>query len=273
MKGCSRPPTMMMPLIAPTIRPTQGATSSTPSTPNLVATCGSRNQSAERRAGEPDGDRQHDRRAAGRARASAAPAGRGARSAALRKTKRVSGGEHDEGGQRQRRDAHRGRRRPARHGQQHGADDRADRHDRADREVDAGGQDHRRHAGGDQAGDRDLPQHVEQVAVGEEDVVALGADRRGQHADQEDRRQAPVELGAREEPQQRSRRQRRACGAARRGELHDRLLARLGARRASPVCRPSDITRMRSASSSSSGSSELTMTIASPSPASAKIRS
>ena len=53
MNGCSRPPTMMMPLIAPTISPTAGATSSTPTTPNLVATCGSRNQSASRHPASP----------------------------------------------------------------------------------------------------------------------------------------------------------------------------------------------------------------------------
>ena len=52
---------------------------------------------------------------------------------------------------------------------------------------------------------------------------------------------------------------------ARRGELHDRLLAGLGAREHRRVWRPSDMTRMRSARSSSSGSSELTTTMARPS--------
>ena len=44
---------------------------------------------------------------------------------------------------------------------------RAERQDRADREVDAADEDDHGHADGDKPGDRDLPQHVGQVARGE----------------------------------------------------------------------------------------------------------
>ena len=57
--------------------------------------------------------------------------------------------------------------------------------------IDAAEQDDDRHAGGDQAGDRDLAQHVGQIAVGQEDVAAGRRVRRGEGADQADEQQAP----------------------------------------------------------------------------------
>ena len=184
------------------------------------------------RQGEPEdeGDADECRRRAGRTmprvgsrrvsvrRPTAAPV-----AATLRKRKRVSAARTTKAVERQRGDAHGGGGGPAGDGEEHGADDRAERHDRADREVDAGGQDHRGHAGGDEAGDGDLAQHVEEVAVGEEDVVALGGDRRGEDADQEDGGEAPPELAAGEE------RPHQEAALQRRGEVHDRLLAGLGA--------------------------------------------
>ena len=119
-------------------------------------------------------------------------------------------------------------------------------------------------------GDRDLAQHVEQVAGGEEDVVALRGHRRDEHADQEDRRSAPSRAWCgRAAVERRSCRRARCATAAcaARASCMIALLARLAARRACRVCRPSDMTRMRSARSSSSGSSELTTTMASPSSA------
>ena len=251
MKGCSRPPTISMPLIAPKHRPTQGATISTPSTPNFVAVCGSEKPKQQRGEARPRGKRNQTGRASGRARY------RGRPSARLPALFDVGEDEaHDRKADDQRhqaghRQAHIGCRRLARDGEQHRRDHRADRHQRADRQVDAAGDDDGRHAGGDQAGDRDLPQHVEQIAVGQEDVVALGAHRRGEHAEQEDRDQPPIELGARDQPQALAHAAALA-GDWRRGELHDALLARLGARQHAR-CRPSDMTRMRSDSSSSSG--------------------
>ena len=223
MNGCRRPPTMTMPLIAPTISPTQGVTSSTPSTPNLVSTWGSSTASAAPAPTSPTTAGTARPRTRRRTRLGARP-----RLRALAEQEPGRRRQHDEDRDRRGRKSHRGGRRPALHGQEHGADHGAERHDRADREIDAGGDDHRGHPRGDQAGDRHLPQDVEQVAVGQEDVVALGADRRGQHADQEDRRQPPVELGAREEPKQRHDAMRH--GSARRGEVHDRFLAGLRAR-------------------------------------------
>ena len=55
-----------------------------------------------------------------------------------------------------------------------------------------------RHAGCDQAGDRDLAKDVGEIAVGQEDVPARGRMRRGERADQADDQQTPIELGARQ---------------------------------------------------------------------------
>ena len=96
-------------------------------------------------------------------------------------------------------------------------------HDGADGEVDAGDQDDVRHADRDEPGDRDLPQHVGQVAVGQEDVAAAGGHGRERDAEREDREQAPVELALREHAPDRgdahaarlgSRRRRRTTGVA-----------------------------------------------------------
>ena len=88
----------------------------------------------QRRAGEPDGDRQDP--PAQRVEPRLGPRARPGPGGGMAEPEPRRGGEHDEDGQRQRRHPHRGRRRPALHRQQHGADHRAERHDRPDREVD-----------------------------------------------------------------------------------------------------------------------------------------
>ena len=83
---------------------------------------------------------------------------------------RVADCQHDKSGHRQ---AEGGSGRVALDCQQHGADDRADGHDGPYGQVDAAGDDDGGHTGSDQAGDRHLPQYIEQIAVGQEDVVTL----------------------------------------------------------------------------------------------------
>ena len=233
MKGCSRPLTMNAPLIAPSISAKHGVTSRTAEDPEFrreparrrttaTAAPAARPSSAGMRQAAPRP--QHDlappprldvatareavedeprEKADRRARPQIVAAG----------TPMIAGG------------------RPSRPGQQHRADDRRTAHDRADRQIDAAEQDDDGHAGRDEAGDRHLPQHVGQIAVGEEDVPARGRVRRGQRADQADERQAPIELGARQKAKRDSSGgSRRALAQARRREAHDGFLGRLRAR-------------------------------------------
>ena len=132
---------------------------------------------------------------------------------------------------RRRRPRHDRRGRPARLGQQHRANDRGTAHDRSDRQVDAAEQNDHRHSGGDQTGDRHLPQHVGQILVREEDVPARGGVWRGERADHADERQAPIEFRARQKSKRvHSGCSRHAFAHARRREAHDRFLGRRCAR-------------------------------------------
>ena len=188
MKGCRRPPTIRMPLIAPKQQADAGR--------HDQHARGRRTWCPPAEAGTQSSDRKTAPKASGRIRRRASRSrllralagGRRAPSPDCAKTKRTTPRPIRATIATGHRQAHDRRPACARHGQKHGADDRADRHQRADRKVDAAGDDDRRHAGGDQPGDRHLAQHVEQVAVGEEDVVAPSSDRREEHADQEDQR-------------------------------------------------------------------------------------
>ena len=170
MKGCSRPLVMMTPLSAAERQADRGTTTSTPTTPNLSGTCAAASHQAAAPAASPARPATRARRAgrhrrSGRAGRAGRRAGTSPRPAARRTNDR------------QDREGQDGRAGQPVHGEQHGAEHRAQRHDRADRQVDAAGQDDQRHADRDDAVVRHLPQHVGQVAGAEEDVDALRVDR------------------------------------------------------------------------------------------------
>ena len=123
---------------------------------------------------------------------------------------------------------------------------RAERQDRADREVDAADEDDHGHADGDKPGDRDLPQHVGQVARREKMFRPSRSPARRRRR-RKTRPRVPSRASSAGEGAAKSwlarvrrrgpprlRRQRRRTGfdrrgAPRRGERHDRLLRRLAA--------------------------------------------
>src|SRR5271166_2530099 len=162
------------------------------------------------------------------------------------------------------RHAHDRRRGPARLGQQHRADDGRAAHDRTDRQIDAAQEDNDGHAGRDQAGDRDLPQDVGQIVVGEEDVAARRGVRGESRADDADEREPPVELGAREKAKE-VHGVSTVSRLARPGAASRMIASWLASdRRRILVCRPSHMTSTRSDRSKSSGISELTTTMPRP---------
>ena len=181
---------MMSPLSQPKARPTAGTTMSTPTTPNLAGTCAAAShQAAAAAAASPA-----SARSAGPLPGSARPC-RTARPRRPTSRGRAPGRRGDATDRRQDREGQEGGARRPVIGEQHGAEHRAQRHDRADRQVDAAGQDHERHADRDDAVVRHLPQHVREVAGAQEDVDALRRYGGRDDADREQDQEAPVEFG------------------------------------------------------------------------------
>ena len=99
-------------------------------------------------------------------------------------------------------------------------------------------------------------QHVEQIAIGQEDVAPLEVTGELNIPSQEDQCEAPIGF-VREGPED----PHADLGASVRGvsgAASRMMVSSLAVRLSTPRGHPSDTTRMRSASSSNSGSSELT---------------